>query len=443
VAGRRQRESEGVGILSKRTGFAESMPDVAPLPCPRRLGREFAYDEAGELTLARWQQTGKERFGYDATGNMLFNREYDFTYGVGNRLLSYACDKISLTYDDDGNVTGKTTPDGTTQYRWDSENQLIGITKPDGTAIAYQYDELGRRVGKRVASQQWQWSYLGQGQEIHRENGPSGLRFYTHGSGVDEPLGLVGAYQYFVADGLGSIRQIVNLNGQVLNQYRYTAFGKMKQVQEAIGNTYTYTGREWDADAGLYYYRARRYDADVGRFMSEDPIGFESGDGNLYAYVENSPINGVDPSGLVCQGCCPGGKWSTIPGTGWAVAGGRVVGTLEFRVTLKCDSKPSTQTTVTGNAIGAGLIASGNARFGVWGRVTGAPSCEDLYGGGGLRLYGVTVPKIKKIGFSAVFITIAHSGAYYELVSGGASLPLGRGVPATAIGMYVKVYCLY
>jgi YD repeat-containing protein len=49
---------------------------------------EFAYDEAGQLIAARWQQMGKERFGYDAAGNMLFNREYDFTYGTGNRLLS-------------------------------------------------------------------------------------------------------------------------------------------------------------------------------------------------------------------------------------------------------------------------------------------------------------------------------------------------------------------
>jgi hypothetical protein len=31
----------------------------------------------------------KERFGYDATGNMLSNREYDFTYGTANRLLTY------------------------------------------------------------------------------------------------------------------------------------------------------------------------------------------------------------------------------------------------------------------------------------------------------------------------------------------------------------------
>lgn len=44
---------------------------------------------------------------------------------------------------------------------------------------------------------------------------------------------------------------------------------------------------------------ARYYDANTGRFISEDPVGFQGGDVNLYAYVRNNPINGVDPSGLV------------------------------------------------------------------------------------------------------------------------------------------------
>ena len=36
-----------------------------------------------------------------------------------------------------------------------------------------------------------------------------------------------------------------------------------------------------------------------GRFIGQDPIGFESGDGtNLYAYVENRPTDRVDPLGL-------------------------------------------------------------------------------------------------------------------------------------------------
>jgi RHS repeat-associated protein len=48
---------------------------------------------------------------------------------------------------------------------------------------------------------------------------------------------------------------------------------------------------------GFYYMRARYYDPQVGRFISEDPIGFDGGDVNLYAYVSNNPINLVDPDG--------------------------------------------------------------------------------------------------------------------------------------------------
>ena len=152
-----------------------------------------------------------------------------------------------------------------------------------------------RRHSIRVCENrdQSRWAYLGE--DIHRV-GSVGAPTYVHGPGIDEPLGFGGS-QYFIADGLGSIRQIVNAGGNVLNQYRYTAFGRMKQVQAAVGNTYTFTGREWDADAGLYYYRARWYDPEVGRFMSEDPIGFAGGDIDLYGYCLNDPLNFVDPQG--------------------------------------------------------------------------------------------------------------------------------------------------
>jgi RHS repeat-associated protein len=64
-------------------------------------------------------------------------------------------------------------------------------------------------------------------------------------------------------------------------------------------NPYTYTGREYDPETGLYYYRARYYDPATGRFLQQDPIGFASGDVNLYGYVGNNPINFIDPSGLI------------------------------------------------------------------------------------------------------------------------------------------------
>jgi uncharacterized protein RhaS with RHS repeats len=45
------------------------------------------------------------------------------------------------------------------------------------------------------------------------------------------------------------------------------------------------------------YYRARYYDQTAGRFLSEDPIGFNSGL-NFYRYTYNSAANFIDPFGL-------------------------------------------------------------------------------------------------------------------------------------------------
>src|SRR5262245_28369400 len=44
------------------------------------------------------------------------------------------------------------------------------------------------------------------------------------------------------------------------------------------------------------------YDPNSGRFVSRDPIGFASGEVNLYLYCGNNPVNATDPSGLQQQG---------------------------------------------------------------------------------------------------------------------------------------------
>lgn len=41
------------------------------------------------------------------------------------------------------------------------------------------------------------------------------------------------------------------------------------------------------------------FDPTIGRWISEDPIGFEAADTNLYRYVGNNPTNALDPSGKV------------------------------------------------------------------------------------------------------------------------------------------------
>jgi RHS repeat-associated protein len=96
---------------------------------------------------------------------------------------------------------------------------------------------------------------------------------------------------------LGSVTAITDINTAVVQAYEYDSFGAAQQSAN-FRNSYTYTGREWDKETGLYYYRARFYDPMDGRFISKDPIGFKGGDMMLYGYVQNNPINLVDPKGL-------------------------------------------------------------------------------------------------------------------------------------------------
>jgi RHS repeat-associated protein len=62
---------------------------------------------------------------------------------------------------------------------------------------------------------------------------------------------------------------------------------------------YKYTARELDSMTGWQDNRARWDDAKMGRWTSQDPLGFDAGDADLYRYVGNDPTNGVDPTGLV------------------------------------------------------------------------------------------------------------------------------------------------
>jgi uncharacterized protein RhaS with RHS repeats len=40
------------------------------------------------------------------------------------------------------------------------------------------------------------------------------------------------------------------------------------------------------------------FDPNLGRWMQLDPIGFDSGDVNLYRFADNTPVVETDPLGL-------------------------------------------------------------------------------------------------------------------------------------------------
>jgi RHS repeat-associated protein len=119
-----------------------------------------------------------------------------------------------------------------------------------------------------------------------------------------------GTWAYHVNDGLGSVRQLADLMGQVVQSHSFSPFGV--PLGESGGEPYGYTGEQWDASAGLVFLRARYYDAGTGRFISKDPLsGFVTKPQSLnrWVYVQNNPVNRRDPTGLRedegCDRCGP------------------------------------------------------------------------------------------------------------------------------------------
>ena len=93
---------------------------------------------------------------------------------------------------------------------------------------------------------------------------------------------------------------LTNQAGEIVESFTYdNHYGIITNHIKTIdtNNPYGYTARVVDTPE-LYYYRARYYDPTLQRFISQDPIGFASGDFNWYRYVGDSPVEFRDPWGL-------------------------------------------------------------------------------------------------------------------------------------------------
>ena len=160
-----------------------------------------------------------------------------------------------------------------TEFFWDYRNQLTKAMVKDANGVLikelrFTYDVEGRRVGVWVDADgagpeepDQVWTVFDGVNPYMDFDGELQTR-YLYGPGIDELFARIGTGeedpQWYLADRLGSVRQILGASGAVLDEISYDSFGGiLSESNPSQGDRFKFTGREYSPELGIYYYRAR------------------------------------------------------------------------------------------------------------------------------------------------------------------------------------------
>jgi len=234
-----------------------------------------------------------EAFGYDADGNLTSDGRWTYTWDAENRLT-----KVESL------AAGPTTSKRKVEWTYDGQGRRIRQTTSDGSSGSY------------VVTEDLKLVYDGWHCLAELNSSFSLLRSFVWGldlSGTMDGAGGVGGLlvvnsvangAHFAAyDGNGNVVGLVKAaDGTLSAVYEYDPFGQTLRAtgQMANENPFRFSTKRTDNTTRLVLYEFRPYSASLGRWLSRDPLG-ERGGLNLYAAMEDDPINNTDPTGLACN----------------------------------------------------------------------------------------------------------------------------------------------
>jgi RHS repeat-associated protein len=302
----------GYDCIGNITGFDDTAPGVA-------TNRAMTYDSLHRLK-------GFEIPAGNPTNGMLATGSYSYD-DEGNIKTIAEISKSTLVYGDvahPGRVTSVSTAGAPANIVYNAKGQIISygsmtsiiydafcrvvsITKNDGTVISLAYDQLDRRIMKKVnaGGATSQTFYAGVIFEKHIDHVERHIYLDKYLAATEKVLDSDPASAstlYYMSDHHGSIHLAVDQTGAVINSTCYTPFG----VATGVSTKNRYIGKEYDLETGMLQFGARFFIPSIGRFLSPDwyvlehptkPMRIPQGY-NVYGYALNNPMVFKDPSGL-------------------------------------------------------------------------------------------------------------------------------------------------
>lgn len=298
----------------------------------------YTYDASGRLTNVTRDNVQSEHYTYDDNDNRLSTLTSTSTYDAQDRLTLHA--GVSQNFNSDGFLTAR----GTESFDYSARGELIKTVIPGPGETSFSYDGLGRRVARTDTSGTTEYLYGHPWNQmlvtaVRDSSGELTVLYHDRAVGY-YAMNRDGTTYYIATDQIGSPKVVTDSSGAVVKVIEYDSFGKrLTDSNPGFELHIGYAGGLEDTSTGLVRFGFRDYDQETGRWTARDPILYDGGQANLFAYSGNDPINKRDPTGLWCVGataylgfgggaqvCCKAGDCSLCAEGGVGKGGGGEAG---------------------------------------------------------------------------------------------------------------------